>query len=180
MVEIIVEGKTDAEFLKDFINSNFIVARERYDIKVFDGKDNIFKLNHKYYNEIEEMFHIIDSVIIFVDADDPNDPSPIRGYEETESKLNELIGNLDFNIPTDYYIFCDEKKEGYLESFLLSVLDNNQKECIQNFKEWYKYDLTDKWVYNSFYKQKRHPFDYSHPNFDKLKTKLKNLFEGTE
>jgi hypothetical protein len=23
-----------------------------------------------------------------------------------------------------------------------------------------------------------HPFDYEHPNFNELKTKLKNLFEG--
>ena len=177
MVEIIVEGKTDAEFLNDFINSNFNIAREKFDIKVFDGKDNIFKLNHKYYDEIEEMLHIIDSIIIFADADDPNDTSPIRGFEETEKKLKELIENLDFNIPIDYYIFCDERKEGYLESFLLSVLDDNQKECIQSFKECYKYDLTDKWVYNSFYKQKNYPFDYSNPNFSQLKIKLQNLFK---
>jgi hypothetical protein len=34
-------------------------------------------------------------------------------------------------------------------------------------------------VFNTFYKQKQHPFDYEHPNFNALKTKLNNLFEGT-
>ncbi len=180
MVEIIVEGITDAEFLKDFIESNFNITREKYEFKLFNGKDNIFKLNHKYYDEIEAELKIIDAIIIFVDADDPNDPSPIRGYEETKNSLKELIENLDFNIPIDYYIFCDENKEGYLESFLLSILDNTQKECIEKFKECYEYNTTDKWIYKDFYKQRKHPFDYSHPNFNKLKTKLKNLFEGIE
>ncbi len=179
MVVILTEGKTDIEFLKDFILTELKIQREKFEFKNFEGKDNIFKLNHKIYDEIENELDIIDSILIAVDADDPNEPSPIRGYKKTEKELKELIKNLNFNIPIDYYIFCDEKKEGYLESFLLSVLDNNQKECIQNFKECYKYDLTDKWVYNSFYKQKKYPFDYSHPNFNELRNKLKNLFKDT-
>jgi len=59
----------------------------------------------------------------------------------------------------------------------LSILDEKQKGCISDFKACYKYELTDKWIYNTFYKQKRYPFDFNHKNFDELKEKLKNLFE---
>jgi len=181
MVAFIVEGKTDSEFLEDFINKQYpTVSREKYDIKIFVGKDNIFKLDHKIYDEIEKALHIYEKLLILTDADDPKDPSLIRGYEETEKALKKLIENLDFNIEVDYYIICDENKKGYLESFLLSVLDDEQKKCIEEFKKCYKYETPDKWVYKTFYKHKHYPFDYSHPNFKELKDKLKNLFEGTE
>jgi hypothetical protein len=65
-----------------------------------------------------------------------------------------------------------------LESFLLSVLDDEQKECIEEFKKCYKYELSDKWTYNTFYKQKKHPFDFDHPNFQPLKDKLTDLFKN--
>jgi len=180
MVTIVVEGKTDREFLQDFISKTFDVAKEKYNFKIFDGKDNIFKLSHKYYEEIEKELDTIDKILIAVDADDPKDKCPIRGYEETEQKLKEHIEDLDFNIPVDYFIFSDDEQRGYLESFLLSVLDEEQKACINTFKDCFAYDLSDKWVYNSFYKHNDHPFDFSHSNFDELKQKLQNLFnEGT-
>ena len=178
MVVIIVEGHSDREFLQDFISKTFNIAKEKYEFKVFDGKDNIFKLNHFYYDEIEKELDLIEKILIVVDADDPKDKCPIRGYEETEQKLKELINNLGFSVPIDYFIFCDEDKKGYLESFLLSVLDEEQKDCIKNFKDCFAYNLSDKWVYNSFYKHNDHPFDFSHSNFDELKQKLQTLFEG--
>ena len=177
MVVIIAEGKTDIEFLTDFIVDELNIKREKFETKDFKGKNNIFKLDCKIYDEIENELDIIDSVLITVDADDPKDPSHIRGYNETEVKLKELIEDLNFNIPIDYYIFCDDSKEGYLESFLLSVLENEQQECIKSFRECYKYELKDKFTYNTFYKQKEYPFDFSHPNFNKLKQKLKNIFK---
>ena len=180
MVVIIAEGKTDIEFLKDFILNELNISREKFEIKDFNGKNNIFKIDCKIYDEIENELDIIDSILITADADDPKDPSPIRGYKETESALKKLIKDLDFKISIDYYIFCDKNRKGYLESFLLSVLDDEQKECIEAFKECYKYELKDKLTYNTFYKQKAYPFDFNHPNFNELKTKLKNLFEGIE
>ncbi len=178
MVVIITEGKSDIEFLNDFISTKFNISKDKYKFKNFEGKDNIFKLDHKFYDEIENELDIIDAIFITTDADDPKELSNIRGYNKTKEKLEELIKNLDFDIFMDYYIFCDEKKEGYLESFLLSVLDNKQKECIKNFKTCFQYELSDKWVYNSFYKHHKYPFDYSHPNFNTLREKLQNLFEG--
>ena len=180
MVIIITEGKTDIEFLEDFINSELSIPREKYEFKNFEGKDNIFKSSHEIYDEIEGELDIINSIFITVDADDPNDPSPVRGYHETKDAIEILTSNLDFDIPMDHFIFCDENREGFLESFLLSVLDDEQTKCIENFRGCYKYELSDKWAYNTFYKQKKHPFDFSHPNFNILKTKLQTLFEGTE
>jgi hypothetical protein len=184
MVTIIVEGKTDSEFLIDFINQHFPnILREKYSIKIFEGKDKIFQLNYHIYDEIEELVKndIIEKILICVDADDPKDDCPVRGYRETEQKLNELIEELDFNIGIDYFIFSDEEnKSGYLESFLLSILDEEQKNCIKNFRECFRYDLKDKFVFNTFYKQNSYSFDYSHQNFYELKQKLINLFEGIE
>jgi len=176
MVVFIVEGGTDRDFFIDILDK-LDISSNKYNIKPFGGKDNIFKLTHPLYDEIEEELDRIDKIFIVVDADDPKDSSPIRGYKVTELKLKELIAKLDFGIDIDYFIFsnCD-KESGYLESYLLSVLDDKQKDCIEDFRTCFKYDLSDKFVFNTFYKQKRYPFDFSHPNFDELKQKLINLF----
>ena len=177
MVVVATEGKSDIEFFEEFLKE-LDISRERYEFKNFEGKDNIFDLNNSIYNEIEDELDIIDKLLIAVDADDPKDSSPIRGYKITEDKLKELIANLDFKIDIDYFIFSNyDKGSGYLESYLLSVLDDEQQECIEKFKKCYRYDLSDKFVFNTFYKQKKYPFDFSHPNFDELKQKLINLFE---
>ncbi len=177
MVIFVVEGVTDKEFFEDFL-TKLNINKNRYEFRNFKGKDNIFNLNHKYYDRIEDELDIIEKIFIAVDADDPKDECPIRGYNKTEEKLKELIENLDFDLPIDYFIFSDEYREkGYLESFLLSVLDNEQQECVEQFRDCYKYELNDKWVFNSFYKQKKYPFDYNHPNFNELKQKLINLFK---
>ena len=181
MVGIIVEGKTDEEFLEDFL-AHLGFARDSYNIIAFGGKDNIFQLSHNQYDRLEKEISVkkIKALLVTCDADDPRDPSPIRGYEETQNHLHSLIENLNFQIPIKTHIFCDDNHLGYLESFLLSILDDGQKECIADFKECYQYDLTDKWIFNSFYKQKEHPFDYDHSRFDELKEKIQSLFEGTE
>jgi len=179
MVVFIVEGPTDKTFFEDFLQE-MDIPKSNYSFKIFEGKDNIFNLNHALYDEIEKELDIIDKLFIAVDADDPKDICPTRGFQETETKLNTLIDDLGFNIPTDYFIFSDENKQkGYLESFLLSVLDQEQKKCLENFRKcFFSNTLSDKWVYNSFYKQQKYPFDFHHPNFNTLRTKLQNVFEG--
>ena len=102
----------------------------------------------------------IQKILLVVDADNNKDSNPNRGYEPSEKALKNLIKDLDFDdVLIDYHIMCDENQEGYLESFLLSVLDDTQKKCIQEFKTCFEYDLTDKWVYHSFYKHNKHPFN---------------------
>jgi len=134
MVVFVVEGKTDIEFFRDFMNE-FGISKDKYEFKNFEGKDNIFKLSHKLYDEIENELDIIDKIFIAVDADDPKDKSPIRGYQETQNRLKKLIEALGFDIPIDYFIFSDRKKEkGYLESFLYLYWMMSNKNVLKNLK----------------------------------------------
>ncbi len=169
MVGILHEGKTDKEFFTTLLKI-YDLPDTQNDIKYynFEGIDNIFKVNHKHYDEIEKD-NILKSILIVIDAD--------KKYKEYNEDLKQLLDNLSFkNVNLDFFIMCDENKQGNLESFLLSVLDDEQKKCVQNFRDCYKYDLTDKWAYSTFYKQKKYPFDFNHKNFNDLKQKLQNLF----
>jgi len=171
MVALIHEGKTDKEFFNNLLQSyNLPLLEDKIKYINFEGINNIFQVGNSNYDEIENEIKIgkISKMLIVVDAD--------FKYEEHLKKLKETIENLAFDIPIDFYIMCDDNKEGNLESFLLSVLDDKQKECIKIFKNCYKYELTDKWTYNTFYRHKKYPFDFSHQNFDELKEKLTNLF----
>ena len=170
MVGIIHEGKTDREFFTTLLET-YNLPNTQNDIKYynFEGINNIFNISHSYYDEIEKD-NILSSILIVIDADEK--------YDEYDVKLKDLIDNLSFNsIDLDYYIMCDDDKKGNLESFLLSILDDEQKLCIKKFRDCYKYDLNDKWAYNTFYKQKKYPFNFKHPNFDELKQKLQKLFK---
>jgi len=181
MVAILFEGKTDVAFF-DTLVRQYQLDKDKVIYKNFEGKDNLFNITHRHYNELEESIkeERISKILIIADADNPKDPNQNRGFDATELKLKETINSLDFNIPIDYYIMCDSNKEGYLESFLLSVLDKTQIECIDKFKECFDYELSDKWVYNSFYKHNKHPFDFNHENFNEVKQKLQTLFKGTQ
>jgi hypothetical protein len=180
MVAIIFEGKSDAKIINQICDA-YNLPKETIKYFDFKGKDNIFNTSNKYYDEIENdinKLQKINKILIVVDADNDNDKNPNRGFKASKIKLEEIIRYLNFSIPIDYYIMCDKNKVGNLESFLLSVLDDEQKECIEKFKNCYKYELSDKWTYNSLYKHKKHPFDFNHPNFNILKEKLINLFDN--
>ena len=176
MVIIAYEGKSDGDFFNSLLDT-YSLDKDRVDYYDFEGKDNLFNIGHFYYEEIEGDLLKIDKILLVVDADNEKDPNPNRGYDASEKKLKELIRDLEFDVPIDYFIMCDEKKEGNLESFLLSVLDDTQTKCIEAFRKCYKYELSDKWAYNTFYKQKKEPYNFEHPNFKELKQKLKNLFK---
>jgi len=178
MVIIAYEGKSDGEFFNTLLDEYKLDKNQvlYYDFK---GKDNLFNIGHEHYDEIEKKYlSKVYKILLVVDADNKKDQNPNRGYDASQKALKVLIDDLAFeDVSIDYFIMCDENKEGYLESFLLSVLDDTQKECIEKFKCCFEYELTDKWVYNSFYKHNSHPFDFSHKIFDELKQKLKNLFK---
>ena len=169
MVAILHEGKTDKDFFNNLFQTyNLDVNEDRVKYYNFEGIDNIFQIGHSHYDEIESD-NIVSKILIVIDAD--------NNYKGHQQKLEELIENLDFkSINIDFFIMSDEFQKGNLESFLLSVLDDEQKECIKNFRKCYKYELNDKWTYNTFYKQKKYPFDFNHKNFDILKQKLQTLF----
>ena len=172
MVAILYEGKTDKTFFDNLLASydlpNTEEARKYFD---FQGVDNIFRLSHQHYDTLEEEISVgkISKVLIVVDADNQ--------YDEREKKLKILIGDLDLGVSVDYFIMCDENHMGNLESFLLSSLDDEQKECLKTFLDCYEYDFTDKHIYNIFYKDKKHPFDFNTSAFSGLKSKLEELFD---
>ena len=179
MVAIIFEGKSDEKILNK-ICKTYKLPIEEIQYFNFEGKDKIFNTSHEYYNEIKNKVknsQAIDKILIVVDADNKNDSHPHRGFQPSKKILEETITNLDFEIPVYYYIMCDENKQGNLESLLLSVLDDTQKKCIEEFRKCYKYNFPDKLVYNTFYKQKKEPFNFEHKNFNDLKQKLENLFK---
>ena len=181
MVIIAYEGKSDGEFFNSLLDE-YKLDKNKVTYYDFGGKDNIFNIRHPHYDEIEKKYlSKVEKILLVVDADNDKDPNPNRGYNPSEKALKKLIDDLGFNdVSIDYHIMCDENREGNLESFLLSILDDEQKECIDKFRDCYRYDLTDKWAYNSFYKQKKEPFDFQHQNFNTLKQKLQTLFEGTK
>ena len=178
MVIIAYEGKSDGKFFDTLLDEYNLDKNEvlYYD---FGGKDNLFDIAHKHYDEIERKYlSKVYKILLVVDADNEKDPNPNRGYDASKKALKTLIDDLAFeDVSMDYFIMCDENKEGNLESFLLSILDDKQKKCIDNFRECYRYELSDKWAYNTFYKQKKEPFDFNHKNFNILKAKLINLYE---
>jgi len=179
MVIIAFEGKSDGEFF-DSLLETYHLEKNQVSYYDFEGKDNLFNISHEYYNEIEKDIAKIDKILLVVDADNEKDLNPHRGFKASKMKLIETIDNLNFDVEMDYYIMCDTNKEGNLESFLLSILDDEQKKCIDSFRDCYHYELSDKWAYNMFYKQKQHPFDFKHKNFNILKEKLQNLLKERE
>ncbi len=86
MVVIAFEGKSDGEFFDKLLDEYSLDKNEvtYYD---FDGKDNLFNLNHKYYDEIENDLPIIERILLVADADNETDPNPNRGYNASEKKL---------------------------------------------------------------------------------------------
>lgn len=153
MVGIFFEGKSDNEFFEALLDE-YQLNKNHVIFKNFQGKDNLFNISHTHYNNIETDINAgkIEKILLVVDADNETDLNPNRGYEASKIKLEETIDHLAFEIPIDYHIMCDQHQQGNLESFLLSVLDDTQKECIQKFRACYSYELTDKWAYNTFYK----------------------------
>jgi hypothetical protein len=170
MVALLHEGKTDRTFFDNILKA-YNLSNDEENIKYYDfgGVDNIFKLNHRHYDILEEEIGVgkISKVLIVVDADNK--------YDDRENNLKNLIEDLEFDIEIDYFIMCGENHTGNLESFLISSLDDEQKECLKTFLDCYEHNFTDKHIYNIFYKDKKHPFDFNTPAFDNLKSKLEKL-----
>jgi len=170
MVALLHEGKTDRAFFNNILKA-YNLPNDEENIKYYDfgGVDNIFKLNNRHYDILEEEINVgkVSKALIVVDAD--------YQYEDRENNLKKLIEDLEFDIEIDYFIMSGEDRTGNLESFLLSSLDDDQKECLKTFLDCYEHEFTQKHIYNIFYKDKRHPFDFNTPVFNELKSKLENL-----
>jgi hypothetical protein len=182
-VAIFCEGSTDIVFLKEFIE---YLGYRKDDVQpyIMDGKPHFFEEGHKYYTDVKNRLEIdaIKSVLFVMDADtiDKNNPNH-DGFENTEKKLKNLIVKLGFQSVSDYHIMCHpKKKSGYLESLILSTIDEQTRHCIECFlecsqlasKEDHKAIVHE--IYNKLYPNE--PYNFDHENFNDLKTKLENLF----
>jgi len=150
-------------------------------------KSNFFKKNNDNYKELLLDVHElqrVSKVLFIVDADYVKTDAVYGGYENTKKELEKVIKELKLKNHSDTYIMCDPTdKCGYLESFILSTIPTEQKECIETFLDCsdFKSKENHKAILNQIYKTAypKAPFDFSHTNFDELKQKLQTLFEGT-
>ena len=147
-------------------------------------KSNFFKRDNLDYKEIVKDIQRegIERTLFVVDADYEVNDSTYGGYQNTKIELEKVISELGLENYSDIYITCDpNEKCGYLESLILSTIPQKEKECIETFLECsdFKSKENHKAILNQIYKiaYPNAPFDFSHKNFDELKTKLKNLFE---
>jgi len=183
MVKIICEGKTDKnkigellEFLNiSYSDDNFIVM---------GNKSNFFKLDSSEYKTLLQLIKAdkIEKVLFIIDADYQKDNKQYGGYNNTENKIEELLVNLDITSISDYYITCDPiTKDGYLESLLLSTVDDNLKQCYNEFLDCinFKEKNQHKYIMEQLHKitQPNKPYDFKHKDFRELKEKLVKLFQ---
>jgi hypothetical protein len=148
------------------------------------NKSNFFKKEFIKYKRLQQ--HIqreaIEKVLFVIDADYEQNDLRYGGYNNTKKEIQKIIKELKLENYSDIYITCDPLEQcGYLESLILSSIPIKQKECIENFLECseFKSKENHKAILNQIYKiaYPNAPFDFSHSNFDELKTKLKKLFE---
>jgi hypothetical protein len=187
MVAILHEGnakKTADNQLLKLLIANLNLDESRVRFFGIGTKSNFFKLDNRTYNElkIEIEERAIKKVLFVIDADYEQNDSRYGGYNNTKKEIQKIIKELKLENYSDIYITCDPLEQcGYLESLILSSIPIKQKECIEIFLECseFKSKENHKAILNQIYKiaYPNAPFDFSHSNFDKLKTKLKKLFE---
>lgn len=188
-IAIVCEGKADKDFFDSLIEhliENKIISLDKKIVSfyILGGKSSFFKVENKNYKELqsEVLMERTEKILFVIDADNVINDAIYGGYENTEKALNELISQLDFQEFSSTYIMCNPiTKTGYLESFILSTIPEQQRNCIERFldcsqfksKENHKAILNQ--IYNIAYPNA--PYNFSHSHFEELKTKLINLFK---
>ena len=148
------------------------------------SKDNFFKTDSFNYQRLKELVEQdqIKKVLFVIDADNENDDAKYKGFDNTKRELINVITTLGFEDIADFYILCDPiKKTGYLESFILSAVSPERRQCIERFLECSQFKIKDddKSFYKGIYSNIAFPnpdYNFAHSNFDLLKEKLTNLF----
>jgi len=151
------------------------------------SKSNFFKSDNDNYKEVllDVKRKAINKILFIVDADYEENDSTYGGYTNTQTALTSIIETLDIEKYSYTYIMCDPRDRcGYLESFILSTISEEQKNCIETFLECSDFTSKEnhKAILNQIYKTAypKAPYDFLHENFNELKQKLQTLFEGIE
>jgi hypothetical protein len=146
------------------------------------GKSNFFKTEMYPRLLIQGVqADTVEKILFIIDADYVTNDKVYGGFENTKNKLNIIITQLNLQAVSSVYIMCDpETKMGYLESFILSTIPEQQKNCIESFLACSQFQSKEnhKKILNQIYKlaYPNAPYDFSHQHFDELKTKLTQLF----
>ena len=177
---IVCEGKTDRDFFLEIIK-HLQKDPTQCSFYICGGKSNVLNSQHAKYKELKEDLETIANVLFVVDADCEKSDAKNNGFDNTQKALNELIKSLKLtNVETKTYIMCDpHTKTGTLESLILSTIEVPRRECIENFLACSNFASKDnhKAVINEIYRiaYPNAPYDFSHPHFDELKSKLNDL-----
>jgi hypothetical protein len=183
MVKIICEGKTDKNKISELLTFlNISYSDDNFN--VMGNKSNIFKKDDIRYTTLLKFIKSdkIEQVLFIVDTDYQKDNNIYGGYDNTKNEIEKLLINLKIENISDYYITCNPiTKDGYLESLLLSTVDDNLKICYDKFLDCidFKEKNQHKYIMEQLHKmtQPNKPYDFNHKNFNELKEKLTNLFE---
>ncbi len=185
MVRVFVEGSDDENFiiklLQDLVRNNQIkkINFKNY-INIMNGKSKLLDYNHEKYKQVAEEIKIgeIEKVLFIFDCDFEKDDKKCGGMENSKNCFDNLIGNLAWKIETDVYIF-----DKNLDYFLLETINKN--DCYEDFNDLVDCIDIEKLkpnrkpianLYRDLYPASQ--FNFKHTNFNTLKQKLKNLFEG--
>ena len=169
MVYFIVEGQTDKALIKNILHPK----KENKDFKFLGlkGEGSVLKeikaLNDKDLSE--------NIYFAIVDAD--------ASFDDRNKQMTKLIESKNI----EFYILPNHENNGDLETLLLSKIDSPNKtlKCFDNYKNCIDKDIDNKaklYAYTTVEHNKK-PEEYIKRlnlknDFDELKQKLKNLFEG--
>ena len=177
---ILHEGKDDKKYLKRICNEFNIEVNDENFYEMGD-KSTFFKEENKVYKLIKNNPKI--SKILFVlDADYKTSDAKYGGYDNCEREITKIREELGLKDKSDYCITCNPNtKDGYFETLFFSCVSDELKKCYDEFikcsgfkeKENYKTIMTKLHELASPSK----PYDFNHPNFEDIRSKLKNLFK---
>jgi len=183
MVKIICEGKTDKNKIIELLEFLDISYSDDYFI-IMGNKSNFFKLDNSKYKTLQQLIKAdkIDKILFIIDADYHEDNKEYGGYRNTKEKIEQLLLDLNIEKISDYYITCNPNtQDGYLESLLLSTVDNNLKQCYNEFLDCidFKEKNQHKYIMEQLHKitQPNKPYNFNHKNFRELREKLIKLFQ---
>ncbi len=186
MVKVICEGSSDKNKLKEILSFLNITCADDNFI-VMGNKSNIFNYESDEYKTLLQLvkFQKVEKVLFIVDADYEKDNAKHGGYKNTKDELKNLITVLKIEHVSDFYITCNPaSNDGYLESLLLSTVDETLKNCYDDFLDCieFKEKNQHKYIMEQLHKitKPNKPYDLKHENFKKLIDKLDSLFVESE
>jgi hypothetical protein len=143
---IIVEGKNDAVFIKDYLSFlyGFILKDETPKKKVLVS-DNLTitilaaggytAISKCLRTRLEEIRDMNIKLIVIQDADDPH-KDPLNGGKELRNKyLNEI--KSDLLVDFDTFLFPNDKDNGDIETLLLRIV--NEEKYNKSYKHYKNY-----------------------------------------